>query len=490
VQGPVDVLDTPHAGPSTIRGGGIRAAAYVAGVLLAVISTSLLIRHLGIVDYGRYITVIALITIVQGFSDAGLVMVGVREYSTRVGAARDELMRDLLGLRMAVAVAGTILAAAFAAIAGYGGTLVLGTVLAGVGLLLTVTQDTVAIPLTVRLRLGSVAAYEFLRQILSVIGIAALALAGAQLLAFFALPIPVGIIVILVTLRLMLRTMPPRPAFHPARWLALLRPILPLTLAGLAGTLYFRITMILMSLLATAIETGYYATAFRVLEVAIGIPAILVSSTLPLLSRAARDDAARLRYALTRMSETALIVGSLFGLCMVLGAGFAMNVLGGEAAKPSVPVLQIQSIAVLGNFVAAGWQYGLVALHRHRALLVNSLIALATSAVVTSALIPSMQAKGAAIGVSVGEVLLAAIAFVQVRRAGIEIAFPRTTAWKVLVAVALGAAILAVPGISSFVQLLIGGSVYVLVLVVMRAMPPELWEAVEGRLRGYRASRA
>jgi O-antigen/teichoic acid export membrane protein len=185
-----------------------------------------------------------------------------------------------------------------------------------------------------------------------------------------------------------------------------------------------------------------------------------------------------------------LIVGSLFGLCMVLGAGFAMNVLGGEAAKPSVPVLQIQSIAVLGNFVAAGWQYGLVALHRHRALLVNSLIALATSAVVTSALIPSMQAKGAAIGVSVGEVLLAAIAFVQVRRAGIEIAFPRTTAWKVLVAVALGAAILAVPGISSFVQLLIGGSVYVLVLVVMRAMPPELWEAVEGRLRGYRASRA
>lgn len=483
------MLDTPHAGPTTIRGSGIRAAGYVAGVLLAIGSTSLLIRHLGVVDYGRYITVIALITIVQGFSDSGLVMVGVREYSTRHGDERDVLMRDLLGLRIAVAIGGTLLAALFAVAAGYGSTLVLGTLLAGVGLLLTVTQDTVAIPLTASLRLGSVAAFEFLRQLLSVIGIAALALAGAQLLSFFALQIAVGVVVILVTLRLMLRTMPPRPALHPQRWRALLRPILPLTFAGLAGTLYFRITMILMSLLATRLETGYYATAFRVLEVAIGIPAILVSSTLPLLSRAARDDSARLRYALTRMSETALIAGTLFALGMLLGAGFAMQVLGGDAARPSVPVLQIQALAVLGNFVAAGWQYGLVALHRHRALLVNSVLALAVSAGVTAALIPSMQAQGAAIGVSAGEVFLACMAFVQVRRTDAGGQFPFATAAKVVVAAGLGAAILLAP-LPSVARLAIGVPVYLVVLIVLRAVPDELRDAALGRLRRPREAGA
>lgn len=484
-----DVLDTAAAGPTTIRGGALRALSYVAGVLLAVGSTSLLIRHLGVVDYGRYITVIALITIVQSFSDSGLVMVGVREYSTREGEARDALMRNLLGLRMGVAIGGTLLVALFAIVAGYGSTLVLGTLLGGAGLLLTVTQDTVAIPLTVGLRLGSVAAFEFLRQVLSVLGIAVLAVTGAELLAFFAVQIPVGIVVILVTLRLMLRSMPPRPAFNLTDWWRLLKPIIPLTLAGLAGTIYLRITMILMSLLATKLETGYYATAFRVLEVAIGIPAILVSSTLPLLSRAARDDSARLRYALTRVSETALVAGGFFAIGMVLGAGFAMNVLGGHAAHPSVPVLQIQALAVLGNFLAAGWQYGLIALHRHRSLLVNSLLALCTAGVLTAALIPGMQAKGAAIGVSTGELLLAVTAYIQVRRANVDIAFPVATAAKVALAAGLACAVLLIPGIPSLVALVAGSAIYLVVLLVLRALPDELRHAFLGGLRGYRAAR-
>jgi O-antigen/teichoic acid export membrane protein len=355
-------------------------------------------------------------------------------------------------------------------------------------MLLTVTQDTVAIPLSASLRLGSIAAFEFLRQVLSVGGIVLLVLAGAGLLPFFALPIPVGLIVIVVTLRLMLRTMPPRPTVQPRRWLALLRPVLPLTAAGLAGNLYFRITIILMSLLATQIQIGYYATAFRVLEVAMGIPAILISATLPLLSRAARNDAARLRYAMTRISETSLIAGVFFGVCMVLGAGFAIAVLGGKEAEPSVPVLQIQGIAIAGTFVAAGWQYGLVALHRHKALLFNASAALLTSAAVTAALIPEMQAKGAAIGVSTGEVLLAVLAFVQLRRADHGFRFPLDTAWKVAVAAGLALATLAIPGLSSLVRLILGAVIFGGTLIALRALPWELWHALEARLRSYRAS--
>ena len=40
----------------------------------------LLLRHLGVAQFGRYATVIALAAIVAGLADAGLTVAGQREY--------------------------------------------------------------------------------------------------------------------------------------------------------------------------------------------------------------------------------------------------------------------------------------------------------------------------------------------------------------------------------------------------------------------------
>jgi len=61
---PVDVLDTPSAGGKVIRGGVLRGGGYVAGLALAVVGAALMTRHLGVVDWGRYVTVLSLVSIV------------------------------------------------------------------------------------------------------------------------------------------------------------------------------------------------------------------------------------------------------------------------------------------------------------------------------------------------------------------------------------------------------------------------------------------
>ena len=58
-----------------------------------------------------------------------------------------------------------------------------------------------------------------------------------------------------------------------------------------------------MSLVSTAVETGYFSASFRIVEVLIAVPAMLVTAAFPILARAARDDAARLRYALQKLFE-------------------------------------------------------------------------------------------------------------------------------------------------------------------------------------------
>ena len=98
----------------------------MAGVLLSVGSAALLFRHLGVADGGRYVTVLALVSIVAGLTDVGLTSIGVRELAVREGDERHRLVRSIIGLRIALTSAGVVGAVAFAAAAGYDSTLVAG----------------------------------------------------------------------------------------------------------------------------------------------------------------------------------------------------------------------------------------------------------------------------------------------------------------------------------------------------------------------------
>lgn len=56
-----DVLDTGRAGGMAIRGGALRVLAYGAALLLSLVSVPFMTRHLGVADYGRYVTVASII---------------------------------------------------------------------------------------------------------------------------------------------------------------------------------------------------------------------------------------------------------------------------------------------------------------------------------------------------------------------------------------------------------------------------------------------
>ena len=129
-----DILDTAEAGPTAIRGAILRVGGYFATIALSVLSAALLIRYLGVDDFGRYATVIAIVTVLTGITEAGMTNVGVREYTVETGERRERMMRNLLGLRIVVTAAGAALGVAFAAVAGYDATMVAGTALGGVAL--------------------------------------------------------------------------------------------------------------------------------------------------------------------------------------------------------------------------------------------------------------------------------------------------------------------------------------------------------------------
>ena len=75
-----DVLNSPTASGLVIRGGVVRVGSYIAATGLGFLATPFLARYLGVDDFGRYVTVGSLIATVGIVADAGLSVVGTREY--------------------------------------------------------------------------------------------------------------------------------------------------------------------------------------------------------------------------------------------------------------------------------------------------------------------------------------------------------------------------------------------------------------------------
>ena len=479
-----DLIDTAAAGPAAMRGGILRIGAFAGSLLIGLAAAPLLVRHLGDVEFGRYSTALAVVAVVAGLTEGGVATVALRELSVATGPVeRRRLMSDLLGLRLVLSTAGVGVAVAFTAVAGYGADLTLGVFLAGIGMLVTTTQALLVVDLQSRLRFGWAALIELVRGVVGIALIVALVLAGEGTVPLLAVAIPAGLAAFALTVPLVRGTLSLRPAFAPRRWLPLIREVMIIALSVAVYALYFRVTLLITSLVSTAQQTGYFSISFRLMEALVGIPALLIGAAFPIISRSARDDRERFDYATRRIFELALFLGGLMALGLLLSAPFAIELLVGTSRHPSVEVLQIQSTALLAGFVVAATSFPLLGMRRYRELLFATTASLALAAVLALALTPAHGADGAAIAAVTGDFVLAAsLTLLLMRRGGPPL--PLSAVAVTVGAGALGYAAGRLADVHPFVDAVIGCLVFLAVLVVLRRFPPELREVLGMRRSG------
>jgi O-antigen/teichoic acid export membrane protein len=485
---PVDVLDSQEAGGRAIRGGLLRVAGYGGGLLASLAAAPFLIRHLGVTDFGGYVTVTSLVAIVAMVSDAGLTVVGIREYAARDDDARERLLRNLVALRLAISLLGAAGATAFALAAGYREELVVGTALAGLGVLLLAVQQAYTVPLNAQLRLGLVTALDLARQVLTAILIVAGVIVGAGLVAFLALPIGVGLVVLLATVVAVRGTIALSAGVDLAECRHLLRETLPVAVASTVGSFFYRAAILVMSVIAADDVIGYFSASFRLVEAALIVPGLIAAAAFPIVVRAAHRDADRLAYGQQRLFEIACILGAWTAICVAIGAAPAIDVLAGPDFEPSIPVLRIQAIALGVSFLVAVWAGGLWALRLHRPLTIANAAGVTGAALLVALLVPPLGAEGAAIAMSIAEVGLASAYGYALMHGRPHLRPSTAIVPRVGVAAALAIAVWLVP-LPDAALVALATVVYGAALVALRAVPVEVWQALRDvrRLEGASA---
>ena len=480
----VHVLDAPEAGAKAVRGSILRSGGYALGIALSLISAPLLIRHLGVEDFGAYVTITAIVTIVSGVSDVGITAVGVREWAVRPLAERRELMANLLGARVSLTLVGCFGAGAFGVAAGYGTRRLEGIAVACVGVLVLASYEALGVPLSAELRQGWIALAEVLRQVVQVSAILILIAVGAGLVPMLATAIPAGLTALLITATVR-RDALVLPAIHPRAWWRLLRETLPFAVASAVGVVYLRTTVVLSSLVTNGHQTGYFAAAFRVMEVLIGVPLLLIGALFPVLARAAANDRERLTAAILRILEVAISSGVLVAVSVAAGAPLAIEILIGAHAAPAVDALRILGVGLGFSFVGATCQYALLAQREHRAILMINGCALLLNLTLTLILASAHGARGAAVALSICEATVAISAATVLRRSLGGLAPPAQLIARIAAAAALGAAATVALQTLGSVPEAIGGPLVCLgAALALHALPRELLGLLPGRRSG------
>jgi O-antigen/teichoic acid export membrane protein len=473
----VDPLDRPDAGARVIRGGVIRGLGYAVNILLVTAAVPLMTRHLGPADFGRFVTASSVVMIVAGITDFGLSGVGTREYAVADATNRRRLLANLIGLRTTATVVGLVAADLFMLVGGYPSVVLAGVLIAGLGLILINTQQTYALALTASLSWGLYTFFELVNSVVIAAGTVLLVLIGAGLLPFFYISAASSLAALGVTMLVLRGQIVVRPRLEWAYWLRMLRESIPYGAATTVGILYFRVALIVVSAISGAVQTGYYSTAFKVVEVLGGTAFLMSGSAFPIFARAGHQDHERLRYGTDRVTETAMIAGVYLALSLLISAPFVIEVLGGSSFKPAVPVLRLQGLSLVATFLGATWGFTLLSLREHRRLLKSNGLALVIAIGLSLALVPSFGAQGAAVATAATEFVLAGAYWWSLTRSRAPMRPSLVLLPKVTVAAGVAAMVLLLP-LPSIAQWAIGSTVYLLLLALMRAYPPEILQAL------------
>ncbi|MBJ7457894.1 MAG: polysaccharide biosynthesis C-terminal domain-containing protein [Thermoleophilaceae bacterium] len=479
VDGPA--VDTPaeateereNIGAKIVRGGVWRLIAYGFATAVAVVSTSVVSRAIGPVDFAVYTTVISLVSVGLGLSDFGLLALGMRDFAALEGAERERNMCALITLRILFSLVATAGIIAFGLLAGYPSGTMAGLIAASIGLCVVALYTSYCVPLQATYRFTELALLDATRQgIWSGLMILAAVISGSVGLVIGAL-LPAAIVVTIAAALLVRRITTITPTWDPATMRSLLSSVGAFAVAASVGAAYVYLAQVASDLVLNGYESGQLALAFRVFAVTLAAGIIAILGAFPLLVVSARDDLERLIYATRRIMQTAVLVGLACAIGLLNGAEFVVAILGGPKYQDAIQMLAIIGFALPASYLLNSGSTVLLAAGRHRELVVVSVIGAALSIGVTAALASAYGGEGAAAGIVVGEVLLAAGYLSVVARIDRQALPGLKWAGFVLLAGSAGCAVVLI-GLPAVPSAILGIAVYGGIVLAFGALPPEI----------------
>jgi O-antigen/teichoic acid export membrane protein len=207
---------------------------------------------------------------------------------------------------------------------------------------------------------------------------------------------------------------------------------------------------------------------------------------IPLLAVAGAGDLERLRYGLQGLAEVTVVAALGLALVVAVLAEPALRLLGGPSYVGATELLRIQVWALVPLAVGSVASLGLLSLRRQRDIALANTLAVVAVLAVGIPLVRVYGGEGAAVTAIVAETALLAALLVYLARAERTVLPSFGFVWRPLLALGAGLATLLVP-LPQWVDGAAAALAFLAVALAVRAVPPEVLEALRRRAPGDRA---
>jgi len=445
--------------------------------VMAIIIVAFLTRYLGVAGYGQYATVFAYVGLVGVLVDFGFFLIIVREI-TQKPEERGYILGNVLGLRLVAAGLIFFLAYLAAGQLGYSYPVLAGIAIASLSQTFIVLNQVPVSLFQSRLRmdkatLADVAA-RFLMLVLTVLFIRL----DLGFLALVAVLVIGNFFAFLVNFLMALPSVFIYPRFDFAFWGEFLKKALPMGVVVVLAFIYFRIDVIMLSLMKGDFAVGVYAPPYKIVGMLLTFPTIFMSSVFPIMTKTLDRSFERAKQIFRRSFDFLVFVAlPMLAGVLVIATPLMVFVAGADFAV-SGPVLGILIFAVALSFINSVSVYTLVAAGKQGSLVWPYVLAALFNVTANWLFIPYYSYIGAAYTTVATELIVLIYTFYLVAR---ELKFHPSfkVSIKSLFASLIMGGLLYLIKDWNFVLLTgLGAIIYIGLALALKAFPKSFWKEI------------
>ncbi len=344
------------------------AGARILGLALSLITLGFITRYLGQEGFGYYATILAFLYFFTVLADLGLYSICVREIS-RPQADQAKIAGNAFTLRFFFGLLVFCLAPIIVYFLPYPGQVKLGVLVAGAAFWLNSNQQVLMGVFQKYLRMDKIALTEVLARSVQLSLVVLFVYLDLGFLFIVSALIGGALINFSLAFVFSQKYIPITFRFDFAYWKEILRESLPLAIAAIFTVIYFRLDTIMLSLLQSASQVGIYNLAYKFLESLLFFPAMFVGLIMPLMSKYAVTNPAKLKQTVQKTLNLIL----LFIIPLIIGTWFLSDYLvvliGGQEFASSAGVLDILIVATGIIFLGVLFSNQIISLKKQKVLL-------------------------------------------------------------------------------------------------------------------------
>lgn len=261
-------------------------------------------------------------------------------------------------------------------------------------------------------------------------------------------------------------------------WRYLLKECLPLALTSVIVIVYYRIDVVMLSMMKGDDAVGIYSAAYRLCDPFSLIPYALMMSLFPLMSGYFKTSEDKLIKTYTLAFRYLVIIALPVAMGTMLVADKVILLVYDAPFADSSSVLQILIWAVMFGMVQPVFSNILVAIDRQKLIAVSTAFCAAVNIVLNFILIPVLSYNGAAVATVATTIVFLVSVFYFVSKHLQIIPVHKILVKPVIGVLVMGGSIYYLADLSLLILVPLAAGVYLVTLLVLRTFSDEDWNIV------------